>query len=67
MGMITRKDLAAPITSTGINLKIKTSKKTTVLKGQQLKPAKRRLASGPVRGQSLAHQESDVAYEELRS
>ena len=65
--MITRKDLAAPITSTGIKLKIKTSKKTTVLRGQQLKPTKRRTASGPVRGQSLSHQESDLAYQELRS
>jgi len=41
VGMITRKDLAAPIAETTLRLKIETSKKSIVLKGEQLKPKKR--------------------------
>ena len=63
VGIVTRKDLAAPITSTGMNLKIQTSKRSTVLKGVQPTPVKK-----TSRGENEAiGQESDVPYEELRS
>jgi hypothetical protein len=63
VGIITRKDLAAPIASTKLNLEIQTSKRSMVMKGRQLKPAKksRRADQGP------AGQESGIVYEELRS
>jgi hypothetical protein len=63
VGIITRKDIAAPIASTSINLKIKTAKKSTVLKGQQLKVNKRRGTAALSRND----EGSDLPYEELRS
>jgi hypothetical protein len=63
VGIITRKDLAAPMSSTGINMKVKTAKKTTVLKGQQLKTAK----TASRRGRGEAGQNTDLPYEELRT
>lgn len=56
--MITRKDLAAPIAETTIRLKIKTAKKTIVLKGEQLRPRKRQGSLQPlIEDDPLSNQE----------
>jgi hypothetical protein len=61
VGMVTRKDLAAPIASTSIGLKIKTSKRSTVLKGQQLTPKKR----SSVASATLREDVAEVPYERM--
>jgi hypothetical protein len=56
--MITRKDLAAPIAVTTLGLKIKTAKKTIVVKGEQLKPQKREGSLQPlIENDQLSNQE----------